>query len=55
MSVELVCLTCSTGLCRETLLDAGYIQCPICKERFTPKEEALTYVDEVPVEEYLGG
>jgi uncharacterized Zn finger protein (UPF0148 family) len=49
------CPTCETPLSRETLVDRGIISCPTCGDRFVEEIEALTIVDEMPHDEYLGG
>lgn len=52
---KIPCLECKSPLSKSTLEAAGIVHCRQCDNRFTPEGEALTYVDEIPVDEFLGG
>ena len=51
-----LCPGCGFAISRQRLRDRGIHHCA-CGERFVPNADqtALTYVDEMPHEEYLGG
>jgi hypothetical protein len=55
MSVSLVCPPCGTQIDDPRVSQPGVVHCLTCAERLLYQDEALTYVDEMPVEEYLGG
>jgi len=53
---DILCLECGAPLDRGALDQQGIVQCSDCGTRFVPTEaQALTYVDEIPESEYLGG
>ena len=50
-----LCPGCGRPLSLRQLIDSGITLCA-CGERFVENEQqALSYVDEIPVDEYLGG
>lgn len=50
------CLECNAPIDIRLLEDHGIAECAKCRNRFVRTEAlALTYVDEIPVDEYLGG
>jgi uncharacterized Zn finger protein (UPF0148 family) len=56
MEFELRCPECGTLMNPQLLEDNGVVHCPTCPSRFVPDEkQALTYIDEIPITEYLGG
>ena len=55
MAVSLVCPKCGTPLDDPRVSQPGVVHCSTCTEKLLYPDEALTYVDEMPVEEYLGG
>lgn len=52
--MTIVCETCQQPIDIPTLAEVGIVECE-CGEKIVLHEEALTYVDEMPDEEYLGG
>lgn len=52
--MEIRCLACGTELDNQRLEDQGIVHCE-CGQKFVPEQQSLTYVDEIPEEEYLGG
>ena len=55
MAVSLVCPKCGTPLDDLRVSQPGVVHCLTCTEKLLYQDEVLTYVDEMPVEEYLGG
>lgn len=55
MAVSLVCPKCGTPLDDPRVSQPGVVHCSTCTEKLLYQDEALTYVDEMPVEEYRGG
>lgn len=49
-----VCHECHLPISPQALSDSGIHHCQ-CGERFVMIEHALTYVDEIPVDEFIGG
>lgn len=52
--MDIFCLSCGERLDESGLDVNGIVHCE-CGERFVPQGQQLTYVDEIPHEEYLGG
>ena len=53
---ELTCLECGMPLEKRRFMRDSVVTCICCGNRFTLSESnALTYVDEIPHGEYLGG
>jgi hypothetical protein len=50
-----LCLECGVPIDQVQLEDAGCIECTTCKSRLAMDSEALTFVDDMPDCEYLGG
>jgi hypothetical protein len=56
MEQPVVCKTCHCPLNITQLHDSGYTYCVVCGSRYVPHETlALTFIDEIPLEEYNGG
>ena len=57
MQIELPCPACNAPIPLEELLTDGIVVCRMCNERFhhNQVDAALTFVDEIPETEYLGG
>ena len=49
------CVECHSDVDEQKLLDIGLIECTVCGSKLVHHEEALTIVDEIPHDEYLGG
>lgn len=50
-----LCPVCELPLSTRRLRDNGITHCPKCGEGFVVQENALTYIDEIPVSEFIGG
>jgi hypothetical protein len=55
MSVQLVCPTCGAESEGSDNLVERTVHCFVCDDKLLLTRQALTYVDEIPHEEYLGG
>lgn len=52
----LECLECFHLVSEKKLEEQGVVQCDRCATRLLPTDtKALTYLDEMPLDEYLGG
>lgn len=50
------CLQCKSQLDEARLDEQGLVECEECGSRFVSEEsQALSFVDEIPDTEYLGG
>lgn len=50
------CEGCVLPLCEETLREKGMFECPGCHTKHAlDEQEALTVVEDLPIEEYCGG
>ena len=52
--MDTICLSCDTPLDEAKVVE-GVVHCPTCNDKFIHEGEALTYIDDFPVDEYLGG
>jgi len=54
--MQIDCLECQTPLNEGELSDVGVTECIVCNSKFAVVDStALTFIDNIPNSEYLGG